>query len=188
MLDNCAAIYMASDREWITRCRAIGEEAGFGETYPFLGVDDIARRVRKSPVQFLVIHYHLEEEVMRETIRAIRHHHEKDVKFMPIMAFTKDSHASLLKHFLKMGFDDIITFPCSISHLVSRFALQVERKLDYFQAGDYFGPDRRRLLEEDGDESERRAGGAFTHYVIQRDPEHGVKILSQDHHTVRESA
>lgn len=188
MLEMCAAIYMASDREWITRCRAIGDEAGFGETYPFLGVDDIARRVRKSPVQFLVVHYRLEEEVMRQTISAIRNHHDKDVRFMPLIAFTKESQAKLLKHFLRMGFDDIVTFPCSISHLVSRFTLQVERKLDYFQAGDYFGPDRRRLLDEDGEAGDKRAGGAFTHYVIQRDPQTGTKILAQDHHSARESA
>ncbi|MCD7058606.1 hypothetical protein [Pelagibacterium xiamenense] len=189
MLDKCTAIVMATDKAWIERCKKLAHTAGFEETYGFLGVDDIARRVRKTPVQFLFAHYELGEDVLRETMIAIRHHHERDVKFMPMVVFTKDQSVASLKHFLKMGFDDIVAFPCAMTHLVGRLELQLDRKLDYFQAGDYFGPDRRRLMEEDEDyRRERRAGGTYTHFVIQRDIEHGVRILHQKQEHARESA
>lgn len=180
MLDKCTAIHMASDEAWIERSMAIAREAGFGATYPYMGVDDIARRIRKTPIQFLFVHYEIGERVLRETMIAIRHHHERDVKFMPMVAFTRDSSVPVFKRFLKMGFDDIIAFPCAMTHLVGRLELQIERKLDYFQAGDYFGPDRRRLIEGDEDyQRERRSGGTYTHFVIERDLEHGVRILQQ---------
>ncbi|WP_404400629.1 hypothetical protein [Pelagibacterium halotolerans] len=189
MLENCTAILMASDKAWIERCKTLAHDAGFEEAYGFLGVDDIARRVRKTPVQFLFAHYEIGEDVLRETMIAIRHHHERDVKFMPMVVFTKDQSVPSLKHFLKMGFDDIIAFPCAMSHIVGRLELQIGRKIDYFQAADYFGPDRRRLMEEDEEaRKERRAGGTYTHFIIQRDIENGVRILHQKQETLRASA
>lgn len=189
MLERCAAVHMASDRDWITRCRAIARQAGFGQSYPYLGVDDIARRIMKTPVQFLFAHYGLEEQVLRDMVRTIRHHHEPDVRFMPLVVFTRNSNAPALGHFLKMGFDDVIAFPCTVPHMVARLALQIEREHDYFQAGDYFGPDRRRILDEDGEQvPDTRPPGRHTRLVVRRDPEHGVRILSREQHVPRQSA
>lgn len=182
-LDQCATVHMASDRDWIARCGRIAREAGVGESYPYLGVEDIARRVRKTPVQFLIVHYELERSVLADTVKAVRHHHDNGVKFMPIVVFTRDSSAPALRDFLKMGFDDIICFPCTVAYLAGRLAHQIGHRLDYLQTETYCGPDRQRLFE---DEVEAGAhGGQQTHFAIQRDPAHGIKILAQEHHGAR---
>lgn len=187
MFDACAGVHMASDQNWIARSRAVAEKAGFGENYPYLGIDDIARRARKTPVQFLFCHYELEDSVLAQTVSAIRNHSERDVRFMPIIVFSKESSTASLKHFLKMGFDDIVIFPCELSYFISRLGQQISRKLDYFSVGTYFGPDRRRLLADEP-RADNGAGGSYTQYVVQRDPAQGVRILSQSQHGAKLSA
>jgi DNA-binding response OmpR family regulator len=173
MLDQCAAISMAPDREWSARCGDIVREAGIGESYPFLGIEDIARRVRKTPIQFLIVNYRVETGALAQTIAEVRQHHESGVKFMPIVVFTRDSSAATALHFLKMGCDDIITFPSTTPYLADRLAHHVGRKIEYVHAGDYFGLDRPNL--RDGTE-----GDVSEHYTIHRDPAHGTKILAQN--------
>lgn len=171
MLGQCAAILMASDRDWAARCAEIVREAGMGESYPFLGIDDIARRLRKTPIQYLIVNYRVEEEALNQAVTAVRNHHESGVRFMPIVIFTRDSSAATALHFLKMGCDDIITFPSTHGYLAERLAHQIGRKLDFVHHGEYFGLDRPSLREDEGEAPE--------HFTIFRDPAHGIKILSQ---------
>jgi DNA-binding response OmpR family regulator len=170
MLGQCAAIHMAPDRDWSARCGEIVRAAGMGEAYPFLGVEDIVRRVRKTPVQFLIVNYRVETEALAGTLAEVRHHHEPCVRFMPVIVFTRDSSAVTALHFLKLGCDDIVTFPSTLATLGARLGLQIGRKADYVHQGDYFGLDRPGLREE---------GEAGEHFTISRDPAHGIKILAQ---------
>ncbi len=172
MLDRCAAIHMAPDRDWSARCGALMRDAGMGEAYPFLGVDDIARRVRKTHIQFLIVHYRTRTAELAATLGQLRHHREAGVRFMPVIVFTRDSGASTALDFLKMGCDDIITFPCTRNYLAERLTHQIGRKIDYVHAGSYFGLDRPSLREDEpGEPSE-----CFT---IHRDPVHGIKVTAQ---------
>jgi len=173
MLGQCAAILMAPERDWAARCGEIVREAGMGESYLFLGIDDIARRLRKTPIQYLIVNYRIGEQALAETIMAVRHHHESGVRFMPIIIFTRDSSAATALHFLKMGCDDIITFPATRDYLAERLAHQIGRKLEFVHHGAYFGLDRPSLREDEGE------GEAPEHFTIFRDPAHGIKILAQ---------
>ncbi|WP_196260025.1 hypothetical protein [Pelagibacterium limicola] len=172
MLDHCAAIHLAPHRDWSTRCGEIVRGTGMGESCLFLGVDDIARRVRKTPVQFLIISYKTDAADIEQAIAEVRHHRETGVRFMPIIVFSRDSSAATAVHFLKMGCDDIITFPCTLDYLAERLSNQLGRRIDYVHAGDYFGLDRPNLREGDEEDIVER-------FTVQRDPVHGIKILSQ---------
>lgn len=173
MLGQCAAIHMAPDRDWAARCGTIVREAEVGEACLFLGIEDIARRLRKTPIQYLIVNYRIGQAALGEVIAAVRRHHEAGVRFMPIIVFTRDSGTATALDFLKMGCDDIITFPATRAHLAGRLAHQIGRKLDFVQHGGYFGPDRPSLRDGEG------AGEVAEHFTILRDPAHGVKILAQ---------
>lgn len=173
MLGQCAAILMAPDRNWVARCGEIIREAGMGESCLYLGVDDIARRLRKTPIQYLIVNYRVGEQALSETVTAVRQHHDAGVRFMPIVIFTRDSSASTALHFLKMGCDDIINFPATQDDLAERLTHQIGRKLDFVHHGAYFGLDRPSLREEESE------GEVPEHFTIFRDPAHGIKILSQ---------
>lgn len=187
MLEKCSAIPMASDRQWIARCEKLFADLGFSSARPYLSLEDVARRARYTPVQFLFAHYRLDDADLRDTVRAIRHHQEVNVRYMPLIVFTKDPSAEALRHFLAMGFDDIVSFPCALDYLTGRLLQQIERAQEFFEAGNYFGPDRRRLL--DGDEiKNKRGGGAYTRYVIERNPVAGVRVLSQERKGVAQAS
>lgn len=172
MLEHCAAVHMAPDRAWIARSGDGVRQAGIGESYPFIGIDDIARRVRKTPVQFLIVHYKVEREELVKVLADVRGHREQGVKFMPVVVFSRDSDAATALDFLKMGCDDIVAFPTSVATLRERLLHHVGRKIAYVHDGDYFGLDRPNLRAD----ADPEAGERFT---VLRDVLHGIKILSQ---------
>ncbi|WP_127145137.1 hypothetical protein [Pelagibacterium montanilacus] len=185
MLDDCGALLFASDAKWIAKTTALCETLGFGETAPFDGIEDLGRRARRRAITYILADYRIDADLLAHTVRIIRHHDADPVRFAPMLAFTKGLDAEIYGKYIRMGFDDIIAFPQTMARVARRLRAQLDTPIDYFQAGPYFGPDRRRLLEEEP-EDDREPGEGFTRLVITRDARKGIEIVETHDHQAAE--
>lgn len=78
-----------------------------------------------------------------------------DNRFVPIIMVTGYTETSLKKQARDAGVNDFLGKPISPQSLLGRIVSVMERRSDYYQSDDYFGPERR-LKDRPVDGPERR--------------------------------
>jgi hypothetical protein len=78
-----------------------------------------------------------------------------------------------------VGADDVIVLPENKAVLIQRFESQITGTHVFYETGDYFGPDRRRM-ETDTPDSRRvgLAGHVRCHFMCS--PDAGIKIVMHE--------
>lgn len=178
MLENCTALAVADDREWLSRIFEIARPAGFTECRRYGSPGDLAA-YRKSTPPFVFLHHKLDPGMIRQVVTGVRGASELETRFVPIIMITADRNQASILNYLQMGFDDILIYPCDPNQVRKRLRAQFDMPQHYFQTQTYFGPDRRKTLVRRDQPEQRNAGYKFyRHFVIQRAVKRGIRVLS----------
>lgn len=153
---------------------------GFAAVMPFESVAATERQVQATPLCFFLFSSVADIGMLRATADAIRLSGSRRVRFLPLMYFAENPSLETIKRCINMGFDDIVTLPCSRTRLDERVQRQIGRTLVYYETTSYFGPDRRDREGVPGG-STRPAnappGGQFRRLEIVRSLIGGINII-----------
>lgn len=176
-LSQCLACLVASTPGQQKTLETLATRTGFGgvsmdETGAgFPGAAD-----RRMPYFFF--HSLIDDTLLRDTLARIRT--DDHLRFCPAILVIGEISMNDAVRYIGLGFDDIVTLPESARVLERRFTHQLSTPIHYFEAGTYFGPDRRRA-RRDGDAPAQKRPGEFRYvrYLIQRSAT-GVDILRRE--------
>ncbi len=97
-----------------------------------------------------------------ECVRRIRTDEDSPNRFLPIIMVTGYTEDSLAMASRDVGVNDFLGKPISAKSLISRIISVFEDKRDFIDSADYFGPDRRRRVQEFMGAERRKSGSAKT--------------------------
>jgi hypothetical protein len=187
MLDQCHAYVVGRDEE---HDHSLMQTAG---TLGFISVSGLFRKgtprvdVRRFfPCLFVLVHYRLEDEVLRSVIATVRSSENEQIRFAPLVMLLDDGPYELVLRYVRLGFDDVIALPERRELVASRLCGQLGQEITYFGTSGYFGPDRRRMERPVDTSDERRADRhPYTRYTIIRSADRGVRVLRQENYRGR---
>jgi hypothetical protein len=107
-----------------------------------------------------------------------------ELRFSPLIYFSRQMSVDTIKACIKMGFDDVIAMPYTGADLSERIFRQVGRTHTYYETATYFGPDRRNRVGDPRSPDSDHGGGQFRRIEIVRSPETGVNVLRDDFQVV----
>jgi DNA-binding response OmpR family regulator len=93
--------------------------------------------------------------------RKIRHAENSPNRFLPIIMVTGYSELSLVAEARDAGVNEFLTKPISARSLVGRIVSVITAPRPFVEAGDYFGPDRRRRQHPVQGEDRRKKKSEF---------------------------
>jgi len=97
-----------------------------------------------------------------ECVRRIRTDEDSPNRYLPIIMVTGYTEDSLAMAARDVGVNDFLGKPISAKSLMSRIISVFEDNRDFIESADYFGPDRRRRVQEFKGAERRKAGPAKT--------------------------
>ncbi len=111
----------------------------------------------------------------------IRSSDDPRVRYAPIILFADDCDFEAYTHYIRLGFDDVLTLPDKREMLVARLEHQITGEHVYYQTEDYLGPDRRRM-ELAGHSDPRRGGEprSYSRHTIHRSIETGAHAVRSE--------
>ena len=89
----------------------------------------------------------------------LRSESESPNPFVVIFMVTGDATPTRIRTAIRWGVDEIIGLPFRPIDFLSKLRATTKRRRKYVKVGDYFGPDRRRMVDEFAMPHERRADG-----------------------------
>lgn len=183
MLGQCTANLIARSDKNANDLAQIARSSGFGNITAVLSRTAFAEQKAPRVLNFFMVHFNIPNNVMGSLIRAVRQNSDHEVRFAPIILFSKDLAFEDYLEFIRLGFDDVIMLPEKRDMLTSRLSGQLNHDIEYFQTADYFGPDRRRMEIEPPNGIQRAAvPHSHTRYLFRRDPLLGTRILRHEVH------
>ena len=105
----------------------------------------------------VVTDWHMEPVSGIELIQKIRTHEKSPNKTVPIIMMTGYSALSRVFKARDEGSTEFLVKPFSANALAKRIAYVINRPRDFIKTKDYFGPDRRRKVDENYSGPKRRA-------------------------------
>jgi len=180
MLDRCGAFLVARTDGQTRALEKIAARLGFGTTMPVNSRREFAQSETPHPIDFFLVHHHLNDSLVAAVLRAVRGSEHDRVRFAPIVMFIDDCPFETYLHYVHMGFDDVLALPDKRDLLVQRLEGQLMSPHIYFRTPTYFGPDRRRM--DLGDTTDERRGiGKHWHDEIKfvRDPGLGISVVER---------
>ena len=123
--------------------RDVASRLGFETVLPFTGVAQADQQAAQTPLMFFLFAAVDDPATLKAAADAIRFCSSRRVRFSPLIYFSESPSLAAIKLCAAMGFDDVVTLPSIQSRLEERLARQIDRTLIYFEAANYFGPDRR---------------------------------------------
>lgn len=178
MLEHCAAHLIGRTGGQIATLQKVAARAGFGQTTAALQHRQASAKTGPAVLNFFLMHFDFGPELTKMVISRVRSSEDREVRFAPIVMFTKDIPFDAYLKFIKMGFDDVIILPEKRDIIISRLSNQAGSDIEYFETADYFGPDRRRMETEPPKGVERSAiPHSHTRHLFRRDPKKGTEIL-----------
>jgi hypothetical protein len=153
---------------------------GFAVVQHYRSVAEVERQAALTPLCFFLFAEVADLRRLDSAAQAIRFSGGRRVRFSPMIYFCRNPSVEIIKRCIAMGFDDVVTAPFSRDRIAQRLMRQVDSEMVYYETSTYFGPDRRRRLEERADEPERRGDGQFRRLEIVRHLTTGVNVLRDD--------
>lgn len=157
---------------------------GFEAALPFRSVVAAERQARRTPLVFFFFDAVADLRDHAATASSIRASSVPAIRFAPFIGFARTPSRETVHACINMGFDDIITLPCSRPRLQQRLARQLGTPCHYYETASYFGPDRRNRLGDSSDHAGRGRGGPFRHYEIVRSALTGVRVVADEDQVV----
>ena len=158
----------------------LAQALDFLSILPFRSVLEAERVADHIPLCFFLFAEVQDVRKLVAPARAIRFAGGRRVRFSPLVYFSRNPSIETIKACMSMGCDDVITEPFRASRVAPRLMRQVDTELVYYETSSYFGPDRRRRLDDRSGLPERRGEGQFRRLEIVRHASTGVNVLSDD--------
>ena len=177
MLAQTSAYILGADNAAVMRLDGLVRSAGFPQARRFVSASDIAQR-RHARIAFVFLDEALDPATVAAVRADIRGCAESDLRFMPIVQFSRDVSAKARRAKASLGFDDVIDPESTAGEIARRLEMQLDRNRDYFETATYFGPDRR--LGRSADAGTGLVVHPCRHYVIRRSPVSGIRLVRQE--------
>lgn len=103
----------------------------------------------------IVTDYELNSASGLDFVAALRGHDDEGVRATPVIMLTSYTSIAQIRAFVHAGVDEVLAKPVRPDQLYERIAAMVNRPRTYVEVEDFFGPDRRRMIEPI-DETDRR--------------------------------
>jgi hypothetical protein len=182
MLSKCRAYVVAQTPAQNRSLVTLGNRAGFGSVASALDGEPLLSAPLAKEVVFFFLHHQLSDGAKRAVIGSLRASRDDAVRYAPAVLMIDDQPFEAVLHYVRLGFDDIITLPEKLPILVDRLIGQLNADHLYFQTHDYLGPDRRRM--EIGVSttaaSRRRPDTPHVRLTIHRSSESGVEVRHRE--------
>lgn len=157
---------------------------GFEAALPFTTVAAAKRQASRTPLVFFLFQALADLHDHAATAASIRSASDPAIRFAPLVCFARDPSRETVRTGVNLGFDDIITLPCSRPRLRQRLDRQLDSSCHYYETASYFGPDRRNRLHDGSDHSGRGSGGPFRRFEIVRSALTGIRIVRHEQQVV----
>ncbi len=164
---------------------------GFSQIMNYSDIDLVEKQMEKTPLCFFL--FSLDEDIKKipQTVKLIRFNKNKNIRYAPIVGFTKRPDPKIVNACLQFGFDDIVVSPFSIEKILTRQKELVGKDISFYETSTYFGPDRRRTenpnLQRDKLHPKRGEGGDYRKVVVSRSAEKGIEVISDEYHNKDEN-
>jgi CheY-like chemotaxis protein len=164
------------DDLWMNLFDLVGT-LGFAGRSSFRGLAQVEQQLAETPICYFLFSPVEDLAPIRTTAAAIRQSQNDRLRFLPMIYMTHEASAQTIASCVNMGFDDIVALPQSPEALKLRLSRQLGVPQTFYEAGNYFGPDRRnRIAGLEQVAAANRVGGPFRRLQIIRDPDKGVTI------------
>ncbi len=119
---------------------------GFGirDVYDAANALDAIEILKLSPVDVMIVDYHLEDLNGAEFVNMVRKGSDSPAPHVPAIACSSDTRRSVIKDWVNAGVDEILAKPVSAEQAWQKLYMITNKRRDFVSAPRYFGPDRRR--------------------------------------------
>lgn len=180
-----AAAYIVGARDGSSAAlQDLARAVGFMPVERYSGLARAEKQVRLTPLIFFLCAEVGDVESLKPIADAIRFSPNPDLRFSPLLYFSRTPSLETTKACIRMGFDDIIALPFSAGDLSERIFRQVGRTHTYYETATYFGPDRRNRTGHERSPDSDHGGGQYRRIQIVRNPDSGVNVLRDDFQVV----
>ncbi len=159
---------------------------GFSATLNYLNMDLVEKQMGETPLCFFLFSLDKDIKKIPEVVKLIRFNKNKNIRYAPIVGFTKSPDPKIVNACLQFGFDDIVVSPFSIEKTLARQKELVGKNISFYETSTYFGPDRRRAespnMHRDKLHPKRGEGGDYRKVVISRNSKNGIELISDEYH------
>lgn len=153
---------------------------GFETVLPFGGVANAEQQAAQTPLMFFLFAAVDDPRALKAAADAIRFCPSRKVRFSPLIYFSESPSAAAIRLCAAMGFDDVITLPFTLVRVEERLGRQIDRTRVYFEAPNYFGPDRGDRPRADTSTAGRAANRQHRRLEIIRSIQSGVSVLRDE--------
>ncbi len=112
--------------------------------------------LRNSPVDFIIVDYAMAPLNGIEFVNLVRTADDSPAPFVPIIMLTAYSERSKVEAARDAGVNEFCAKPVTATEIYRKVAAIINRPRSFVRARNYFGPDRRRHLDEEAPLKERR--------------------------------
>ena len=102
--------------------------------------------VRKSPPDIAFVDYKLEGEGGLLFCQSVRADSDPILRYLPIIMISAYSEHAKVLEAINAGVDEFLVKPIRPKDVASRINAVIERRRNFVETGDYFGPCRRRRV------------------------------------------
>ena len=157
---------------------------GFMPVERYAGLTRAEKQIKLTPLMFFLCAEVANVATLKPIADTIRFSLSPELRFSPLIYFSRQMSADTIKACIKMGFDDVIAMPYTGADLSERIFRQVGRTHTYYETATYFGPDRRNRVGNPRSPESDHGGGQFRRIEIVRNPDTGVNVLRDDFQVV----
>jgi len=180
-----AAAFVVGPRDGASAAlQELAHAVGFMPVERYAGLVRAEKQARLTPLMFFLCSEVADVSSLKATADTIRFSPNPDLRFSPLLYFTRSASIETIKACIRMGFDDVIALPYRVGDLSERIFRQVGRTHTYYETATYFGPDRRNRTGNPRTTDSDHGGGQYRRIEIIRSPESGVNVLRDDFQVV----
>ena len=177
-ITECAAFLVEPQNN--NSIQELAQRAGFSHIFRFSSLAQVEQQTRQTPICFFLFGQIDDFSKLSEILHPIRICKRHNVRFFPIIHFCNNPSPEIIKQYIVNGFDDIITGLVDDKSINKRLNKHLNNMMIYYETAQFFGPDRRRIVEnEQIKKAPARGVEKCVQYSFIRDPKIGVKIVNK---------
>ena len=181
---NASALVVGARTGATAALQELAHAVGFMPVERYAGIASAERQARETPLVFFLCAEVPDVTRLKPIADSIRFSPSADIRFSPLIYFSRALSVDTIKLCIKMGFDDVIALPYTSGDLSERIFRQVGHMQTYYETATYFGPDRRNRTGNPRSTCSDDGGGEYRRIEIMRNPLTGVDVLRDDFQVV----
>jgi len=160
----------------------LSRDLGFFAILNFKNMALVEQQITRTPICFFLFSLECEKSNIPVIAALIRSNRNRQIRFAPMIGFTEAANSKTINICLQLGFDDILLPPFGKKNIAPRLEQHIKKPHIYFEANNYFGPDRRVGAMKGSNafrQTRRRKTKICKKFTIARDMESGVRVVKE---------